>query len=65
MNQAQGSVPDQKCRSHKTGLAHNRKRHCKVNLNHVLGDPEVAANIYCKSHNIPNTGTEIYSTDLR
>ena len=31
----------------------------------VLGDPEVTANIYCKSNNLPNTDTQNYSTDLR
>ena len=31
----------------------------------VLGDPKVTANIYCKSRNLPNTGTQNYSTDLR
>ena len=31
----------------------------------LLGDPEVIANIYCKSRNLPNTDTENYSTDLR
>ena len=33
--------------------------------NELLGDPEVTANIYCKSRNLPNTDTQIYSTDLR
>ena len=31
----------------------------------LLGDPEVTANIYCKSRNLPNTYTEYYSTDWR
>ena len=31
----------------------------------TLGDPEVTANIYCKSRNLPNTDTQNYSTDLR
>ena len=31
----------------------------------VLGDPEVTANIYCKSRNLPNTDTQNYSTELR
>ena len=31
----------------------------------ILGDPEVTANIYCKSCNLPNTKTQNYSTDLR
>ena len=31
----------------------------------ILGDPEVSANIYGKSGNLPNTDTENYSTDLR
>ena len=31
----------------------------------ILGDPEVTANIYCKSRNHPNTDTQNYSTDLR
>ena len=30
-----------------------------------LGDPEVTANMYCKSRNLPNTDTQNYSTDLR
>ena len=33
--------------------------------NDLLGDPEVTANIYCKSRNLPNTDTQNYSTDLR
>ena len=31
----------------------------------ILGDPEVTANIYCNSRNLPNTDTQNYSTDLR
>ena len=31
----------------------------------LLGDPEVTANIYCKSCNLPNTDTQKHSTDLR
>ena len=31
---------------------------------HVLGDPEVTANIYFKSRNLPNTDTQKHSTDL-
>ena len=31
----------------------------------LLGDPEVTANIYCKSRNLPNTDTQNYSTELR
>ena len=31
----------------------------------LLGEPEVTANIYCKSSNLPNTDTQNYSTDLR
>ena len=31
----------------------------------ILGDPEVTANIYCISHNLPNTDTQNYSTDLQ
>ena len=31
----------------------------------ILGDPEVTANVYCKSRNLPNTDTQNYSTDLR
>ena len=31
----------------------------------ILGDPEVTANIYCKSRNPPNMDTQNYSTDLR
>ena len=34
-------------------------------FNLVLGDPEVTANIYCKSRNLPNTDTQNHSTDLR
>ena len=33
--------------------------------NHVLGDPEVTANTYCKSRNLPNTDSQNYRTDLR
>ena len=32
---------------------------------YILGDPEVTANIYYKSRNLPNTDTQNYSTDLR
>ena len=32
---------------------------------HKLGDTEVTANIYCKSHNLPNTDTQNNSTDMR
>ena len=31
----------------------------------VLDDPEVNANIYCKSRDLLNTDTQFYSTDLR
>ena len=31
----------------------------------LLDDPEVTANIYCKSCNLPNEETQDYSTDLR
>ena len=31
----------------------------------ILGDPEVIANIYCKSRNLPNTDKQKYGTDLR
>ena len=31
----------------------------------ILGDPEVTANIYCKSRNLTNTDTQNYITDLR
>ena len=31
----------------------------------LLGDPEVTANIYCKSRNLPNADTKNYGTDLR
>ena len=31
----------------------------------VLGDPEVTANIYCKSRKFPNIDTQNYSTELR
>ena len=30
----------------------------------LLGDPEVTANICCKSLNLPNTDTQNYSTDI-
>ena len=33
--------------------------------NYILGDPEITANTYCKSRNLPNTDTQNYSTDLR
>ena len=36
-----------------------------LRLQFVMGDPEVTANIYCKSRNLPNTDTQNYSTDLR
>ena len=36
-----------------------------IELRDILGDPEVTANIYCKSRNLPNTNTQNYSTDLR
>ena len=39
----------------------NTKKICK----YILGDPEVTANIYWKSRNLPNTDTQNYSTDLR
>ena len=29
----------------------------------IPGDPEVTANIYCKSRNLPNRDTQNYSTD--
>ena len=32
---------------------------------YVLGDPEVIANIYCKSRNFPNKDTQNNSIDLR
>ena len=32
---------------------------------YLLGDPEVTANIYGKSRNLPNTDTQNYSTDFR
>ena len=32
---------------------------------YIPDDPEVTANIYCKSRNLPNTDTQNYSTDLR
>ena len=31
----------------------------------ILGDPEVTANIHCKSRNLPNTDTQNYTTVLR
>ena len=31
----------------------------------LLGDPEVTANVHCKSCNLPNIYTQNYSTDLR
>ena len=39
--------------------------HLVVHLVYLLGDPEVTADIYCKSRNLPNTVTQNYSTDLR
>ena len=33
--------------------------HAMVHI--LLGDPEVTANIYCKSRNLPNTDTQNYS----
>ena len=32
---------------------------------YILGDPEVTANMYRKSRNLPNTDTQNYSTDLQ
>ena len=37
----------------------------KYSLSFFMGDPEVTANIYCKSRNLPNTDTQNYSKDLR
>ena len=37
---------------------------CPVSID-ILSDPEVTANIYCKSRNLPNTDTQNNSTDLR
>ena len=34
-------------------------------ISEILGDPEVTANIYCKSHDLNNTDTQNYSPDLR
>ena len=34
-------------------------------LNNILGDPEVTANIYCKSRNLPDTDTQNDRTDMR
>ena len=41
---------------------HRRIRNRKLWYHDILGDPEVTANIYCKSRNIPNT--ENYSTEF-
>jgi len=30
-----------------------------------MGEPEVTANIYCKSRNLLNADTQNYSTDMR
>ena len=37
----------------------------QIDFHIVLGDPEVTANTYCKSRNLPHTDTQNYSTDLR
>ena len=36
-----------------------------LDFTHILGDPDVTANIYCTSRNLPDTDTQYYSTDLR
>ena len=36
----------------------------RYEMEKILGDPEVTANIYCKSRNLPNKDTQNYSTDL-
>mgnify|MGYP006864283399 CR=1 FL=1 len=43
------------------GRRYSRRGRCCL----LLGDPEVTANIYCKSRNLPNTDTQNYSTNLR
>ena len=42
-----------------------RKMHQYQKYSFILGDPEVTANICCKSRNLPNTDMQNYSTDLR
>ena len=44
------------------GLNKARKR---LPQKYVLGEPEVTANIYCKSRKLPNKATQNYSIDLR
>ena len=34
-------------------------------IKYILGDPEVTANIYCKSRHLPNRETRNYRTDFR
>ena len=41
---------------------YNIKTETEVNV--ILCDPEVTANIYCKPRNLPNTDTQNYSTDF-
>ena len=50
------------------GVIDVNKCHKEINslvYDHLLGDPELTANIYCKSRNLPNKGTQNISTDLR
>ena len=49
---ARGAAPSRDCRYFTQTLA-------------LYSDPEVTANIYCKSRNLPNTDTLNNSTDLR
>ena len=54
------------CRTLSVTILKGNKTNCyKGFLYQLLGDPEVTANIYCKSRNLPNTDTQNYSTDLR
>ena len=36
-----------------------------ASIHDILGDPEVTANVYSKSCNLPKTDTQNYNTDLR
>ena len=46
-------------------IAANLEINLQIILTLLLDDPEVTANIYCKSRNLPNTDTQNYSTDLQ
>ena len=46
-------------------IDHNQNAYGCIFIIHILDDPEVSANIYCKSRNLPNTDTQNCSTDLR